>query len=385
MKYQLITTSEQLRNVCAMAARHAAIALDTEFVRTRTLTPRLGLLQLYDGEQLVLIDPIQISDMQPFIALMENPDVVKVLHSCSEDLETFLNAFSTVPTPVFDTQFAAALLNIGPSLGYARLVEILSGVVLDKGESRTDWLARPLSEKQLHYAANDVLYLLPVYETINKQITELGKLGWVFDEMNTLVAKKAASMPPEYAYLLIKNNWRLNTEQLTVLQHLAAWRLGMAREKDLAINFVLKESIMYEIAMRLPDNRNSLSHVTGMIGPTMRRFGEVILEIVNKAREEFRDLPAEKRVPSPSRLVDFPGYKKNLALLKQAADDIARNQNVPVEVIASKKQLNQVLKWYWFDIDETRVQGLLPDLLTGWRAPLFASYLDKILGPVEKS
>ena len=232
MDYELVTTYRDLKTVCDAASQCEAIALDTEFVRTRTLTPQLGLLQLYDGKQLVLIDPLAIDDMTPFVRLLENPAVIKVLHSCSEDLEAFLAAFDTLPEPVFDTQFAAAVLGLGPSLGYARLVEELSGVALDKGESRTDWLARPLSANQLVYAANDVLYLLPVYHQLNERMAECGKTQWVFDEIAALGLKKKSQLPLAFAYLPVKNNWKLNSQQLTVLQHLAAWRLGTARQKD---------------------------------------------------------------------------------------------------------------------------------------------------------
>lgn len=218
MQYQLITTFEQLENVCALAQTQPAVALDTEFVRTRTLSPHLGLIQLFDGEQLVLIDPIEIEDLSPFVTLMENENVVKVLHSCSEDLETFLAAFDTIPTPVFDTQFAASVLGLGATLGYAKLVELLCEVSLDKGESRTDWLARPLREAQLSYAANDVLYLLPCYQQLVEKINQAGKLHWVYQEVELLGQKKRSQMPEDFAYLQIKNNWRLNSEQLTVLQ-----------------------------------------------------------------------------------------------------------------------------------------------------------------------
>lgn len=384
MNYQLITTDEQLKQVCEAAAQHAAVALDTEFVRTRTLTPQLGLLQLYDGEQLVLIDPLAIDDLQPFVALLENPQVVKVLHSCSEDLETFLNAFDALPAPLFDTQLAASILDLGPTLGYARLVEMLSGTVLDKGESRTDWLARPLSEKQLHYAANDVLYLLPVYEQLNERILCAGKQQWIFDEMARLGRKKAAQMPLQYAYLTVKNNWRLNSEQLTVLQHLAAWRLGTARKKDMALNFVLKETVMWDIAMRMPVSRNALNQVSEIQAPVLRRYGDVLLKLVQDARDEYENLPATDKLRPVTRLMDVPGYKKTLAQLKKVAAEIAHQQHVPLEVVASKKQLNQLLKWVWFDTDETRVQGLKPDLLEGWRAPLFAPYLADIVGPIKE-
>ncbi len=380
MDYELVTTYRDLKAVCDAASQCEAIALDTEFVRTRTLTPQLGLLQLYDGKQLVLIDPLAIDDMTPFVRLLENPAVIKVLHSCSEDLEAFLAAFDTLPEPVFDTQFAAAVLGLGPSLGYARLVEELSGVALDKGESRTDWLARPLSANQLVYAANDVLYLLPVYHQLNERMAECGKTQWVFDEIAALGLKKKSQLPLAFAYLPVKNNWKLNSQQLTVLQHLAAWRLGTARQKDIALNFVVKESVMLDIALRLPQSRNALSAIDGMIGPTMRRHGDTLLAVVQKALEEYDDIPATEQLARVRRLVEFPEYKKMLGKLKTLSDDIAAQQQVPVEVVASKKQMNQVLKWYWLTLDETRVQGLKPDLLSSWRAPLFSSHLDTLLG-----
>ena len=380
MQYQLITTFEQLEKVCTTAQRQEAIALDTEFVRTRTLTPHLGLIQLYDGHQLVLIDPLAIENMQPFVALLENTDVVKVLHSCSEDLETFLTAFDTIPTPIFDTQFAASVLGKGPTLGYAKLVEMLCDVELDKGESRTDWLARPLREAQLSYAANDVLYLLPCYQQLASEIQAVGKADWVFEEIALLGAKKRAQMPEDFAYLQIKNSWRLNAEQLTVLQALAAWRLNTARKKDLALNFVFKEGHLFEAAQRLSDSKSALSRINGVNHQSVRRYGDSIVAIIEEARTKFAQTPEKFRLPVVLRLIDIPKYKKTLAELKSVSEQIADENGVSSDVIASKKQLNQLLKWYWFQVDETRVQGLKPDVLSTWRAPLFQPYVSKLLG-----
>ncbi|MCB4436806.1 ribonuclease D [Alteromonas sp. McT4-15] len=380
MQYQLITTFEQLEKVCTTAQRQEAIALDTEFVRTRTLTPHLGLIQLYDGHQLVLIDPLAIENMQPFVALLENTDVVKVLHSCSEDLETFLTAFDTIPTPIFDTQFAASVLGKGPTLGYAKLVEMLCDVELDKGESRTDWLARPLREAQLSYAANDVLYLLPCYQQLASEIQAVGKADWVFEEIALLGAKKRAQMPEDFAYLQIKNSWRLNAEQLTVLQALAAWRLNTARKKDLALNFVFKEGHLFEAAQRLSDSKSALSRINGVNHQSVRRYGDTIVAIIEEARTKFAQTPEKFRLPVVLRLIDIPKYKKTLAELKSVSEQIADENGVSSDVIASKKQLNQLLKWYWFQVDETRVQGLKPDVLSTWRAPLFQPYVSKLLG-----
>lgn len=382
MKYKLITDEETLKSVCDKAAEADAIAIDTEFVRTRTLTPQLGLLQMFDGEQLVLIDPLSMDDLSPFVALMSNENVVKVLHSCSEDLETFLAAFGIVPAPIFDTQFAASILDMGPTLGYARLVELMSNVVLDKGESRTDWLARPLRESQLSYAANDVLYLLPVYRQLAEQITEAGKYEWVTQEIATLAEKKKAQVPLELAYLHLKNLWRLNPEQLTVFRHLAAWRLKVARQKNLALNFVIRESQMFDIAVRMPSSRSALSRIEGLQPQTLRRYGEILIGLVAEARELYEDTPAEKQLTTIHRLIDYPEYKKNLAAVKRICATVAQEQGVTEDVIASKKQINQLLKWQWFSPDETRTQGLLPDLLSGWRRPLLEKKLSSLLGPL---
>lgn len=385
MQYQLITTFEELETVCSLAQRQGAVALDTEFVRTRTLTPHLGLIQLYDGQQLVLIDPLAIDNMQPFVALLENEAVVKVLHSCSEDLETFLTAFDTVPKPIFDTQFAASILGKGPTLGYAKLVEMLCDVVLDKGESRTDWLARPLREAQLSYAANDVLYLLPCYHILAEEIQEVGKAHWVYEEMALLAAKKRAQLPDDFAYLAIKNNWRLNQEQLTVLQALAAWRLHTARQKDMALNFVFKEGHLFEAAQRLIDSKSGLSRINGVNHQSVRRYGDTIIGLISEAREKFAQTPEKLRLATVLRLIDIPKYKKYLAELKTISEQIAESNHVSSDVIASKKQLNQLLKWYWFQVDETRVQGLKPDVLSTWREALFMPYVSQLLGDAPNS
>ncbi|MFT6952307.1 MAG: ribonuclease D, partial [Paraglaciecola sp.] len=128
MQYTLITTNEALQMFCNQAAKVQAIAVDTEFVRTRTLYPQLGLIQIYDGQQIVLIDPLAISDFTPLKTLLTDPQVVKIMHSCSEDLETFWYALQVIPQPLFDSQFAAALVGMGPSLGYAKLVDVMLGV-----------------------------------------------------------------------------------------------------------------------------------------------------------------------------------------------------------------------------------------------------------------
>ena len=148
MNYQLITSDTHLAAYCGQVTGKPYLALDTEFVRIRTYYPHLGLVQLYDGEHLALVDPLGITDWTPLKTLLTAPDMIKYLHAGSEDIEVFFNSMGCVPQPLVDTQVLAAFTGHPLSCGFATLVETYLGVALDKSESRTDWLARPLTEKQ---------------------------------------------------------------------------------------------------------------------------------------------------------------------------------------------------------------------------------------------
>ncbi len=376
MQFDLITDDRALKAFCEQASQTSAIAVDTEFVRTRTLYPILGLIQLYDGQSLVLVDPQKIDDFAPLVALMENESVVKVLHSCSEDLETFWHSLKVVPRPLFDTQFAACLLNKGATLGYANLVELMLGVKLDKGESRTDWTARPLSPEQCQYAANDVLYLLQLYPQLHREIVEADRLEWVYAEMHQLGKKKQTKLPSELAYLGVKNNWQTHGRSLYLLKELAKWRIEQARERDMALNFVVRESNLLAIAKKRPQNKGALFNLDGMTPQEARIHGSALLSLVDASA----DVPPELYPPAVERLNEFPDYKKLAASIRTLCLQVSEQQNIPVEIIGSKKQINQLLKWLWFDLDETREMGLTPDLLSGWRKPLLQKGIEELTG-----
>ena len=374
MQYTLITDNQGLTDFCQQASQVNTIAVDTEFVRTRTLYPQLGLIQLYDGNQLVLVDPQGIDDFSSLNALLTNPDVVKVLHSCSEDLETFWHVLKVMPTPIFDSQFAASIVGMGPALGYAKLVDIMLGVTVDKGESRTNWLARPLTEQQCAYAANDVLYLFQLYPELKAKVEQQHKLAWVYAEIQHLAVKKQSLMPLDSVYLGSKNNWKLSGKSLLTLQRLVAWGTKTAREKDLALNFVVREENLVEIARRMPKNQNALRAIPSMSHHEIRIHGQRLLAIV----AECEDVNPTAYPANIERVNVYPEYKNTLSTVRKICENIAEKLDVPIELVGSKKQLNQLFKWCWFEIDETRELGMLPDLLSGWRKEFFLPELLKV-------
>ena len=228
------------------------LGLDTEFVRTNTFYHRLGLIQVSDGRASWLVDPLAARDLSPLAEVFRSPGV-KVLHSASEDIEVFYRALGVLPAPLFDTQIAGAFAGKGAFLSYQKLVAACLGVELAKEETRTDWMARPLSAGQLAYAAEDVAFLIPALRAARgASSTALGRLAWVFEDSAALLDTARFQEDDETAYLRIKGAGRLDRRQLGALQTLAAWREQEARRRDLPRNFVLKEGLLLDLATRRP-------------------------------------------------------------------------------------------------------------------------------------
>jgi len=370
LNFQLITTNSQLEQVCEQARQFSRIALDTEFVRTRTYYPQLGLIQLYDGEHLSLIDPLPITNWQPFIALLQDTQVIKLLHAGSEDLEVFLNAFKTLPTPMIDTQVLAAFSGRPMSCGFAALVAQYLDVELDKSESRTDWLARPLSDKQCDYAAADVFYLLPLAEHLLRETEQAGQMEAALNECQMLCRRRSEALDPELAYAEIGQAWQLQPRQLACLQRLAAWRLRQARERDLAVNFVVREENLVQVARHRPGSLGELDAL-GLSGPEIRYHGRTLLALV----AEGNAVP-EMELPAPIvNIIDKPGYKQIFKEIKALIQTTSEQCGLSVELLASRRQINQLLSWHW----KLKNNQPEPELISGWRGKLLTTALNEVL------
>lgn len=371
MQYALITEQKDLDSAISRYSTKPILAVDTEFMRRRTLYPELALLQVYDGESICLIDPTADLDLSAFWDLMENTQIIKVLHSPSEDLEVFSRHGNCIPKPLFDTQFALSLLGERNCVGFANMVEMLLGEQIDKSESRTNWLQRPLTKAQLDYAAADVHYLMPCYQLIIEKLCAK-KQEIVISESELIAQKRAFDTPLELAYLDIKNAWQLNPKQLCVLQQLASWRLNRAREKNLALNFIVKESILFEIAKQQPTHFGALKRVCEGDQGLINRYGKTLIHLVKVALEK-----REEDYPSKiKRLIDFSGYKKSLKEMRAQLESVAKKNDIPLDVLASKKQMNQLISWKWKEKSET-VGYLKPDLMSSWRKDLVKNELSQ--------
>ncbi|MFT7179038.1 MAG: ribonuclease D [Oceanospirillaceae bacterium] len=352
LDYQYIDTNEGLKLACQTLIQAPAIAVDTEFVRVDTFYPIPGLVQLAAAGETFLVDPLTIDDWVPLQTLLTDPDTLKVMHACSEDLELFQNWLELRPTPMADTQIAAAFVDMGLSPGYQSLVLDLLGEIVDKGETRSDWLHRPLRDSQCHYAAMDVAHLMQCYDILAQRLKDKGVWQWFLEDMQRLAQPKVP-IAPEMAYTQMKNAWRLQGKAVGRLRALAAWREGVARSENRPKNFVVKDSSLIEMARTNPVDLNEIGQCQDMRPSSLRRYGKQWLSIMLVSSEV---LPGVQQPLSKNENAD---YKR----LHKVVTDQAENAGVQVQLMGRKKELLEL-----FEGLRKKQPFTLPNNWQGWRA-----------------
>lgn len=364
-----VTDDAGLAAALALIDRQLPLVFDSEFVRERTLYPLLGLFQLCQREQVILIDALGVHDWQPFKQLLEAEDApLLVCHACGEDLEALQSRLGIVPRRLIDSQQAASFAGIAQLPGYGRLVEATLGLVLAKEHARTDWLARPLSAAQLNYAVADVVFLERLWPQLVATLEQRGLYQVCLEECARLVAERTASIDDNRRYLQVGNGWQLKPRQLAVLRELAAWRQQLARQEDKPLGHVLKEEPLLLLARQRWANRQALEALDWLPKPLLRRHGDSLWAALERGQNcSEADWPAPLR-----RLLEQPGYKAALSWCRARADAAGQALAIAPELVASKRLVHELLE----DLDEPG-EGL-PVLLSGWRQPFFLPQLDEL-------
>lgn len=347
------------------------LAIDTEFVRERTLNAQFGLLQVNDGAQVELVDPVSLTNLAPLWQTLNTHSGIQVLHSLGEDVELFWQQGDCLLPKPFDTQVAAAFLDKGQGIGFGALVEQILGVTLEKAQARTNWLQRPLTTEQQCYAAEDVIFLLPLFETLYPQLEQAGLLDWVFAESLRLATRQHAE--DAQRYVDVKNAWTLESEGLNVLRTLAAWRYQEAQRRDLATGFVIKDASLIELATARPQSHAQLKKLH-ILHPQERRIhGDTLLDLI----EQAQSVPASHWPAPILRIVDIPEYKVKQQRLSKVIKAIASEMGIPATVLSSKRLLAQYLVWDWQQ--QHGANSAAPVLLQSWRKPLLEERLHAAL------
>jgi len=281
MRY--VDTPQALTELCQDLQAAEVIAVDTEFIREKTYYAKLCLIQVASDTVTACVDPLALDNLDELVAILYSPDKLKLFHAAWQDLEIFHDQWQRIPTPVFDTQIAAALLGFSDQIGYANLAEQLLDVQLDKTATRTDWAQRPLSPQQLAYAADDVNYLLKLYPIILQRLTKLGRKSWLEEDFATLTDPTGYAKSEDSAWQRISGHGRLKPRQLAALQRLATWREQQARQRNKPRKWILSDDILLTLARHLPSDYATLAKVRGLPERLLNQSGEELIAAINAA------------------------------------------------------------------------------------------------------
>ncbi|MDQ4061477.1 MAG: ribonuclease D [Pseudomonadota bacterium] len=355
---QLITAQADLEAACARLASADFIAVDTEFLRETTFYPKLCVVQIAGPEDVVVIDALAPGlDLTPVFRLMADERVLKVFHAARQDIEIVWHGARLIPHPVFDTQIAAMVCGFGEAVSYDQLVRRLTGAHIDKTSRFTDWSRRPLTERQLEYAASDVTHLREVYRALSDKLRARGREDWVREEMDVLTSPATYDTQPEDAWRRLKLRVR-KPRELAILMELAAWREREARSRDVPRSRVLKDDAIYEIATQAPRTAEALGQLRAFPkGMDRSRTGAEVLEAV--ARGLARD---PKTLPPLNRDAPLPeGASATVELLKVLLRMTAETEGVAAKIIATVDELERIAADDQADVPALR----------GWRRELF--------------
>jgi len=355
LRWELIESDQALLGALRESHDAPAVAIDTEFMRRNTFYPQVALLQLCFHDTAYLVDPLRIEDLQPLRQLLANTKIVKVLHSASEDLEVFQHWLGQLPQPLFDTQRAGALLDLGFGLGYRALVLDMCGVELPKDETRSDWLQRPLTEAQCEYAAQDVAWLLPIWHSLQERCIEQGKLDWVFADGEQ--AGRTLATAADGYFRKIKNAWKLDRCALQKLLAICDWREQQARSRDKPRGWIIDDKACMQLAQIQVTNRHQLAVDTDIPAGALRRYAGELIQLL----QEQEQLPVSE-LPEPLPQPLSPPQRKQLKALKAHAKVLAQGlQSAPEALLPSREFETLVRESSGEQVDE-------PSHWRGWRA-----------------
>ena len=360
-----ISNRESFKAFIERASHSSVLAIDTEFLREKTYYAKLCLIQIATDNEVAIIDPFKVGKLDILSDLFLNPNIVKVFHACEQDVEILYHAVGVVPTPLFDTQVAAALLGHPRQVGYGVLVRSMCGVTLKKADSFTDWSARPLTESQIEYAADDVVYLHKMYKPMVEKLEKSGRLSWLKHDFEELSNPQRFMVDPRKRFRHLKRGNQLSRKQLSGARELAAWREERAISRNVPRKWVLTDEQIVEVCKRESRTIDDLFMVRGIRDHLSTKDArEVVARLVAGFDLPEDEWPEATRCDRNEKNVDIEVELMNALLKLRAAE-----AGVAPQAIASSSDLALLARGHVDDVD----------LLKGWKYELIGRELQSLL------
>lgn len=360
-----VTDNQALRELVLELRKAKAVAIDTEFMREKTYYARLCLIQLGTDDIAAIVDPLTIEDLSPLCELLTDPEVVKVFHAGSQDMEIFYRLCGVAAAPIFDTQVAATLAGFQQQVGYGALVKEVLDVCLDKGDTYTDWARRPLSGTQVEYALNDVRYLPEVHRRLVATLESEGRLGWLDADFAHIEDPATYEVIPEEQWRRVKRISSLNRRQLAVAREVAAWREVEAQRRDVPKRWILGDESIVEIARRSPTTAEDVAAIRGVPDKVGRAAQRGLAEsVVRGLAVPDSELPSITKRKRPAG--DIDGAVDLMVALVRVR---AHQRGVAMPLLASREDLERLAAG----------EREASPLLEGWRREMVGDELVSLL------
>jgi len=366
-----IFKQEELVAVCAEIEKRGRFALDLEFIPEKTFNPVLALLQVATDESVYIIDPLSTVQLNLLWQKVADKRIMKVLHAAKEDLNIIRQISNLTPRNIFDTQIAAGFLGHGYPVGYKKLLAQMLNVQINKSESFTDWLMRPLSELQLRYAYEDVCHLLPLADKLMAMLKEKQRLDWVCNECAAFFCQENLTDIRDYGYTRIKGARSLAPQKLAVLQALCELRIEEAKRTNKPLKAILSDITLLELSRKIPSSVEDFNEMRGINIEQAKRQGKQIIAAIQKALA----LPQANwpSWPGAEMITDAEGLSGDVlyAILKVEAYEL----EIAPELLATRNDVQKLITNCRHDCHEDKELAVLKD----WRYELIGKKLLSIL------
>ncbi len=364
---QIVTRPEEVACVCAHLEASPRFGLDTEFVGEDSYRPELCLIQIATPERLILLDPFSAGPLEAVWNLLVDPAKEVVVHAGREEVRLCRLFAGRQPTRLFDLQIAAGLVGLSYPMGHAALVGQLLRINLAKSETLTEWRDRPLTERQIRYAFDDIRYLLPLQQELLGRLERLERMDWAKEEFHKLVANSIEEEPQLEKFRRLKGLGSLSRRQLAIVREIFHWREETADRLNRPPRTLCRDDLILEIARRNPSRSKDLAVVRGL----PRRDHEAILAAVDRGRK----LPLDQ-CPAPlERELDPPQVGWLTSLLSAVLGQWCRETSLATTLAATVNDLKQLVRAHVY-ADQTAPASALD---SGWRAQHVRPRLEEVL------
>ena len=361
-----VNSELRLSNLAEYWKNKTFIAIDTEFERRTTFYAKLALVQIFDGDKIFLIDPLSTSCPESLREVLENPEITKIFHSCKEDLEVLYTSWNCKLKGLFDTQVAYSFLNSELSIGYAKLVEEFFHLPVDKKETTSNWIKRPLTDQQKNYAAKDVLYLLEIFNQQKQNLLDSRFEKLFKQECEELCLNAVESIDSHANYQDAKDVWRLNSKQTGLFKSLFEWRELIAREEDKTKNHIIKDHELVELSIIAPNEKSQIRSIKNLHPRSIRIYSTVWLKLISDWRANGE--PLAETVQNPR---DVSGLKSLTNKLEKVVKNIAEENQLNPTFLLSKRIIRKLAQ-------AVITEKLEPPQWKGWRKKLLIEQVKNV-------